>query len=311
MAEKPDNNIEKQEVTRLEKAVHHTWYIRKKQKITGPFPAGQISQLLLVGRLKIDDEISHDKDEWLLVSDVPSLIPDVLKALDGEDGLERLAAARRWADERREERREDNAEIPSRQSNGRRQNESVIDVEYRSRRESIYRSFREKPKRAFLLLSTFIIIVIGLLWGSFNYSPLVLIDEPNCNELPRIGVNWRNCNKSQLIAVRRDISQSNLSSVILRDANLYASNFTQSRMDYSDLSNSNISEAIFQRANLKGANFKNTDSRGADFTSANLSYVDFTGALILDAKFKNADLSHAIWVNGKNCQQGSIGKCNY
>ena len=45
----------------VSKSSNNAWYIRKKDQITGPFPSGQISQLLVVGRLTIDDQVSHDK----------------------------------------------------------------------------------------------------------------------------------------------------------------------------------------------------------------------------------------------------------
>ncbi len=310
MADDSEKNEEKMEVKAASSPPnHHVWYLRKKGKITGPFPVGQISQLLIVGRLSLEDEVSHDKDEWFTIKSIPALIPDVLDEADAGQQSERLAAARRWADERREERREDNAKTPSRKTDGRRHNEPAQDVEYRQHRESIYKQFRERPKMAIAKLALFTGILLAILWGSFNYSPLNIVDEPDCSAQPAKGVNWRNCNKLALVAIRADISEANLHSVILRDTNLFASNFTKSRMDYSDLSSSNLSFAIFKQANLKGANFKNSDLRRADFSNANLGYADFRGASITDAIFNGADLGHAIWVDGRQCKEGSISQC--
>ncbi len=310
MADDTERNEEKMEVkAKPSPPNHHVWYLRKKGKVTGPFPVGQISQLLIVGRLSVDDEVSHDKDEWFKIESIPALIPDVLDETDAGKQSERLAAARRWADERREERREDNAKTPSRKTDGRRQHEVTQDVEYRQHRESIYKQFRERPKMAIAKLLLFTGILLAVLWGSFNYSPLNIVDEPDCSTQPAKGVNWRNCNKLALVAIRADISESNLYSVILRDSNLFASNFSKARMDYSDLSGSNLSFAVFKQTNLKGANFKKSDLRRADFTNANLSYADFRGASIGDAIFTGADLSHAIWTDGRQCQQGSISQC--
>ena len=308
------NDSEKTKVELEEKAIssapnHHVWYLRKNGKVSGPFPVGQISQLLIVGRLSLDDEVSHDKDEWFTIQSVPALIPDVLNEADTGKQSERLAAARRWADERREERREDNVKTPSRRTDGRRHHEPKQEVEYRQHRESIYKKFRERPKMAIAKLLLFTGIVLAILWGSFNYSPLNIVDEPDCSAQPAKGVNWRNCNKLGLVAIRADISESNLHSVILRDSNLFASNFTKTRMDYSDLSSSNLSFTIFKQANLKGASFKKSDLRRADFSSANLSYADFRGASIVDTIFNQADLSHAIWVDGRQCKADSISQC--
>jgi len=312
MAEDSEKNKENVEVkaATADQSSHHVWYLRNKGAITGPFPAGQISQLLIVGRLSVEDEVSYDKDEWFTIEEIPALIPDVLNETDTDQQPERLAAARRWADERREERREDSPQTPSRKSKGRRQDESAQELEYRQHRESIYKKFREQPKMAVAKLVLFTGILLAVLWGSFNYSPLNIVNESDCSAQPRKGVNWRNCNKLALIAIRADISESDLNSVVLRDANLFASNFTKSRMDYSDLSGSNLSFAVFKQANLKGANLKKSDLRRADFSDANLSYADFTNASIVDAIFKGADLSNAIWIDGSQCQKGSFGQCN-
>jgi len=311
MSSESDETIENQSLTRDKVRSSHTWYIRKNNKITGPFPVGQISQLLVVGRLSVSDEISHDKDQWVDISSVPNIIPDVLNAEGDSDQNERLAAARRWADERREERRELNTKTPSRQTHGRRSNESLEEIEYRNRRESIYRSFREKPKRSFFAATIFLLIVAVLVGGAFNYAPLMLVDEPDCSALPTIGVNWRNCNKSEYVAIRKDLSQANLHSTILRGANMFASKFSLSRMDYSNFSNANVSYANFTRANLKGASFKDSDLRHANFTSANLTYVDFTNASIDNVIFSKADLSNAIWIDGRKCLVKSIGFCRF
>jgi len=311
MAEESNQEQQKQVLSGDQPQTHHNWYIRKNNKLSGPFPAGQISQLLVVGRLTVNDMISHDKESWLKISDVPGLIPEVLT--DDGDGqhAERLAAARRWADERREERRLPSKDISNRQSHGRRNNEQLDDIEYRNRRESIYRTFREKPKRAFSLLIIFILSVTGLLWGAFNYSPMLHVDEPDCFALPQPKVNWRNCNKSQLIAVQSDLSESNLHSVILRNSNLYASNFNKASMDYSNLSGSNLSQSSFVRAKLKGASFKNSDLRRTNFKGADLTYSDFSNANITFADFTDANLAHAIWINGKVCRAGSVGRCQF
>ena len=46
-----------------------------------------------------------------------------------------------------------------------------------------------------------------------------------------------------------------------------------------------------------------------DPVTLNLFEADFTGANILNANFEGANLNNAIWVDGKRCILGSIGKC--
>ena len=82
------------------------WYLRSHGQVKGPFPAGLVSRYILLGRINDGDEVSSDGNEWIVIRDVPELIPQVLKG-DASDPivLERLQAARRWADERSEVRR--------------------------------------------------------------------------------------------------------------------------------------------------------------------------------------------------------------
>ena len=121
----------------------NTWFIRRRGEVIGPYPGGLVSRYILLGRVQETDEVSSDGREWLLVSDVPELIPEILKG-DTSDPLiqERLQAARRWADERNRDRRTDGemGSIPqeNRQGNDRRDLEeaSVVGYRYiRTRRE--------------------------------------------------------------------------------------------------------------------------------------------------------------------------------
>ena len=48
----------------------------------------------------------------------------------------------------------------------------------------------------------------------------------------------------------------------------------------------------------------------ASFKGANLFEANLTGANITNAVFDEANLSHAIWVDGKVCALGSVGKCD-
>ena len=79
----------------------NAWYIRSQSdgEIKGPFPGGQISQEMLLGRYKLDDEVSHDKEEWVLIRHVAEIVPDIFTENRDDPGFKgRLAAARRWAD---------------------------------------------------------------------------------------------------------------------------------------------------------------------------------------------------------------------
>ena len=76
-----------------------------------------------------------------------------------------------------------------------------------------------------------------------------------------------------------------------------------------DLSNANFSNIDMYGANLTGANLTGANLSDASFNDANLTGANLKGANIKGANFSGAKLSNTIWVDGKKCQSGSIGKC--
>lgn len=71
--------------------------------------------------------------------------------------------------------------------------------------------------------------------------------------------------------------------------------------------------ASFEEADLEGASFEQVIfDRPVSFKKANLRRVNFFKAEIArELDFSEADLSHAIWVDGSRCAEGSIGDCRF
>tara|TARA_B100000579_G_C22347921_1_gene628058 strand:- start:70 stop:582 length:513 start_codon:yes stop_codon:yes gene_type:complete len=160
------------------------------------------------------------------------------------------------------------------------------------------------------------IIFSILLFGNVNAG---------CDDAPGDGVDYEGCSFSD---------EQNLTGTYLPNSNLSFTGFIKvifdkSIMMNSRLSNGNFPESSFIRANLyeavlEGGNFEKTNFTSANltranfkaaslieanFNNANLFEADFTGANILNANFEGANLNNAIWVDGKRCILGSIGKC--
>ena len=140
-------------------------YVRRKTKVKGPFPQGQISQSILLGRVRLDDEVSEDKENWTEIRKRPELIPDVLKGDRSDQYVqERIEAAKRWADERRA------SHIIDMQDD--REPESYETLEYRNNRESVYRKVASKrhpisiPQAALVVALVVVAVVLG-----FKYEP--------------------------------------------------------------------------------------------------------------------------------------------
>jgi len=89
----------------MEQKISMQWFVRREEKIRGPFTAREISRQMILGRIDPFDELSDDRAEWRPLSAVPQLVPDVVRQAHDEAGRSRLVLARLREDERARERR--------------------------------------------------------------------------------------------------------------------------------------------------------------------------------------------------------------
>lgn len=284
----------------------NAWYVRHQSdgSVKGPFPGGQITQEMLLGRYKLDDEVSHDKEEWIAIRNVPELVPEIfLEDRNDPEFKNRLAAARRWADERRGV-----AEID--EQNERRENESYESAEIkRLHRLATEVKTKSSPKETFLQFGILFLIIAAVVVLAFQYSPED-INVVNCSDSPKQGVNWSGCNLSGAKLNKVNLVAANLMNINLQTANLQSADLSLANLKYAQLHLTNLKFVNFTKANLTGANFIGADLSGAKFYQANLSYANFRDANILTTDFSDARLDHAIWIDGRTCRVNSIGSCN-
>ena len=81
------------------------WYSRREGVIRGPFSAEQITRYLLLGRIRLDDELSADKSAWSPANFFSDMLPPEVTSLTSWDDYQKLVAARMLADERKSGRR--------------------------------------------------------------------------------------------------------------------------------------------------------------------------------------------------------------
>lgn len=283
------------------------WYIRSQSngEIKGPFPGGQITQEILLGRHKMDDEVSHDKEEWLTLRDVSELVPEVFTENQNDPGFkDRLAAARRWADERRG--------IADIDAHGERRANESYEKEELKRLHRLANEAKKKtnPLATYAQLTIALVLIVIVITLAFQYSPDSEKKLTDCSSPAKQGVDWNGCNLSGSQLVRAKLIAANLMGTNLQTANLYAADLSHANLQYSQLHLSNMKYVNFTKANLKGASLVGSDLTGAIFTQANLSYANFRDAIIDSTDFSNARLDNAIWVDGRICRTNSIGSCN-
>jgi Pentapeptide repeats (8 copies)/GYF domain 2 len=283
------------------------WYIRKQNKVTGPFPLKQLQQSILLGRLSLHDEVSKDKQEWLPVRTVPGLIPEVLKADSSDPQIrERIEAARRWADERRGERRD--GDDKGRAGPGRREPETHGTLGHRHQRETTLAGIRRQREKLFGG-AVLVLVILGVAaYVGFSNVPKP-VPGAQCDSKPRAEVNWSSCNLVGLQAIKVDLSRAQLNGSNLLNANLFGANLTNANLAYANFTQANLSFADMANAQAKGANFIGADLSSANLSNADLSYTNLRQAKLDNANLSGARLDNAIWIDGKPCAVGSIGKC--
>ena len=290
------------------------WYIRRRGVVKGPYPAGLVSRYILLGRVQESDEVSSNGQDWLMLKEVPDLIPSILKG-DVSDPLiqERLQAARRWADERDRDRRgEEGKQAPpqeSRQGNDRRGPENVEMVGHRfyrlSRRQEVLSETRNRW--TMLIIAGAVVIAAGIFFLFYTPPPPSL--GADCQSPAAPHVNWSNCVLDGARLEERDLSGATLYSASLTGASLRRSTLKGSNLSYAGLSISHLEGADLQQATLIGTNLRQANLRAAILDDANLSYADLTGADLTGASLRNARLANAIWTDGKRCLPQSISTC--
>jgi len=302
--------------------LNQTWYVRRKDKITGPFPGRLISRRLLLGQVLIDDELSLDQFHWQSVSELQSLIPDVMKSdLDDPVNRERIVLSKRWADERSSRNRRETGVAErgeARPTTDRRDSEKTGEIDYRKRRDQRLdasrnnrKNLQKKYKRRQRIQSfTIVFLVVAAVLFSLIYAPAPEVNEKtNCLVQPETDIVWANCQLAGISYPESNLSGADIRNANLSNANLSGSVLLKANLSYSNLSHVNFRASDLSYANLKGANLQKTNLKEANLSAADLSYADLTGAKLRGADFSQTILSKTIWVDGRECGLGSVGTC--
>ncbi|MCG8325780.1 MAG: pentapeptide repeat-containing protein [Thiotrichales bacterium] len=294
--------------------MHNTslWYLRRGDRVTGPFPARVISDYLILGRIRDDDLISRDKTAWQAVAEHRELYPEVL--LQQPVDKELLQKERLRVDERFQQRRAEGKNRMAserRKARDRRMEEDPDLVQYRLQRALVMDSLKDSqtPRKRYQVTAYILIITLVLVTGAYTLNPGQLDNSVQCNTAPRPGIDLSHCRLKGV-----DLSNADLSGALLKDARLeqailLGTKLFKSEMDFAVVYKGNLGFADLSHASLKGVDFRHADLSYVNFEHADLSYADLSGAVIGGADFSNARLDNAIWVDQKTCLRGSIGVC--
>lgn len=300
-------------MSKAEEKPTYLWYTRDYEGVKGPFTIGMLRRFILVGRLKMESEISEDRKTWRKVKDTPEVIPEEMKNIHTEEGRDRLRQAQLREDERARERRQkqDDIEYGNLRKGDRRGPETGDVVAHRDVRNHLHEQYQQEEKYTLqsILVGAFILALIITGISIYFVSPDDTTGLADCDAQAAPGVNWRNCQKEGVMLARSRIPGANMNTANLAGADLQQADLDGADLSYANLSLANLSGANLGNARLRGTGLRNADLRNAQFYNADLSYADLRGARLAGANLSGARLDKAIWIDGTICAPGSRGEC--
>jgi hypothetical protein len=88
------------------------WYARRNGIVRGPFTDERVARYILLGRIRLNDDLSQDRIRWQPAREYPELFPEELLQLSSWEDYQKLVVARVKVDERTGQRRQMREENP-------------------------------------------------------------------------------------------------------------------------------------------------------------------------------------------------------
>ena len=95
-------------------SANRQWYVRREGTIRGPFSGEYVGRYILLGRIRLNDDLSQDSRSWQPVTDFPQLFPEELSRFSSWDDYHNLVLARIKYDERVTDRRRNHGMVSPR-----------------------------------------------------------------------------------------------------------------------------------------------------------------------------------------------------
>ena len=154
-----------------------------------------------------------------------------------------------------------------------------------------------------------VLIIAGGISASIFLNQGQTVNQADCTATPTAGVNWNGCNMLGITAENLSLDGLSAASAKLTGSKFSGSSIKSANLSYANFDNAELSYVDFSDSVLKGASMRNADMTYVVLNNVDMRYADMTGAKIGGLQINNARLSGAIWTNGKECKEGSIGKC--
>jgi hypothetical protein len=146
------------------------WYARRDGVVRGPFTVLVVSRYILLGRIRLDDELSEDRVSWQPARSVAELLPDKVRTLSSWADYQQLVVSRLQVDERRHERRKSRTGINDQPNDERRSGQdrrtedgahTIARLAYGDGHGS---SVKKRLHRTGALIATLLLAVWAIVW---------------------------------------------------------------------------------------------------------------------------------------------------
>lgn len=281
------------------------WYTRKNGTVKGPFTSAAIANDLILDRLSMDDEVSHDEINWQVLLQHSELHCKLRGA--------ELKKAKIYLDERngfdQRDSQKSRPQYAKIRKGERRSIESDINIQRRQFHTNLILKLRQQHHHLFWPLIAILLALALITFFAIKSPQEIPTPLADCHSPALSYVNWSNCHKPNLIMKNKDLSHAKLTNSHLIYSDFSQSNLSNADLTYANLQSSNLSNAQLQNSNLMGANLKNANLSYSNLSNANLSYANLTGVNLMSSQIDNVRFDHAIWTTGQRCAPQSIGKC--
>jgi len=227
------------------------WFVRRGKVVRGPFSSAKVRHYVIEDRLKLDDEVSPDRESWRPLGSTPEVVP--LQMRIDDVGLSPDSAAEQKVDRTRAARAIAIASV------------LVVGLVFAvtfigSQDELVERDCAAPP------------------------GPGIKLENCSLYGAQMAAAQLQGARLANAVLAAASLSEADLSSADLRYADLTGADLSYANLSQSALLGANLRLADLTNADLSGADLSFADLSGARIGGAQLTGAKFDGTIWVDGQ---------------------------